>query len=128
MKYTKKILLAIFVWVIFMLLLPILILRIASADAGMGLCFLLFFLLNPILIIFLGIISGTEIRKLWWIPVASAAVFPFFFAIAVQELIVELFFYSAIYLSAGVLSMLGTHLGIKYAKKSRKNLPTKETL
>ncbi len=112
----KKVLLSIAVLTVVMLILPILVIQFAPADAGMALCFILFFALDPVTVIGLGILAGTEIKRLWWIPLVSAIVFPLFFAIAIGELVPDLFLYSALYLCVGLLASIGTHLGMKLGK------------
>ena len=118
MNATKKKILVFLAALIFcMLLIPILVINIAPADAGMALCFLLFFAVNPFFVIAFGIVAGTELRKLWWFPVATSAVFPLFFWIAVGDFVWELWIYSALYFCVGVLAMLGTYLGRSLGKK-----------
>ena len=117
MNYLKKILIAILSWLFLMLLLPLAVINLAPADSGMGFCFLLFFLINPLFFIALGILAGTDFQRLWWIPIVSAILFPLFFALVVQEFVIELFFYSAIYFFAGFLSMFGMYLGKKRIRK-----------
>ncbi len=68
---------------------------------------------NPALVIALSIMAGTELRKLWWIPLAISALFPLLFGAAIGDLIWELWVYSAIYLPIGLLAMLGTYFGMK---------------
>lgn len=119
MSSTKKILIAVSTLLVVMLLLPVLAVNFAPADAGLAVAFLLFFVIDPLTVLALGVMAGTELRKLWWIPVVSVAVFPFFFSVAVWEPVMELFIYSAMYLPVGVLAMLGTHYGIKYLKKKK---------
>ena len=116
---TRKIVIAVSTLIVAMLILPILVVKLAPADFGMALCLILFFAVEPFVVMSLGVMAGTEIRKLWWIPVVSAAVFPLFFGVAVGELVVELFVYSAIYLCMGALAMLGTYYVVKRGKKKK---------
>ena len=119
MSLTKKILLAVFTIILVMLVFPVLAVNFAPGDAGLAICFILFFLVDPLAVILLSVMAGTDLRKLWWIPLAVSASFPLFFSVAVWGLVTELFIYSAIYLPIGVLAMLGTHYGIKYLKKKK---------
>ena len=116
---TKKTWVAVFTIILVMLIFPVMVLKFAPGDAAMGLCIILFFLINPLTVIALSVMAGTELRKLWLIPVASAVAFPFLFSVAVWELVMDLFIYSALYFCIGTLVMLGTHYGIKYLKKKK---------
>ncbi len=100
-----------------MLIAPLVIVNFAPADAGMALCFILFFVIDPLVVMALSILAGTAPRKLWWIPILCAIAFPLFFSLAVQEWVLDLFVYSVLYLGVGALAMLGTHWGIKIRKK-----------
>lgn len=55
------------------LLLPWLAVTFAPGDAGMAACFLLFFGVNPLLALAMGVIAGRQ--KAWWQPVAAAGMF-----------------------------------------------------
>lgn len=116
MSVRKKSFIAIITMLVVMLILPFVAVRLVSSDAGMALCFILFFAVNPLTVISLSIMAGTDIRKLWWMPFLAAVVFPVFFGIVVMELVMDLFVYSALYLAVGLLAMIGTHFGMKLAK------------
>ena len=75
-----------------------------------------------IVIIALSITAGTDIRRLWWIPLTISALFPLLFGIAISDFVWDLYFYSAIYLPIGILAMLGTHFGVKHSRKGEKGL------
>ena len=113
MKTTKKLIICITLILIFMLILPIVAVKFIPGDSGMGVCFLLFFIFDPALCIALGIIAGTSIKKLWWIPLAASLAFPLLFSLAITEMVWDLFLYSVNYLGVGILAMLGTYAGIK---------------
>jgi len=117
MKQRKKTVIAVSAMLLTMLVIPLLMVRFAPADAGMALCFILFFAVIPVEDLLLGIMAGSDMRRLWWIPVAAALGFPALFSIAVQNWVWELFIYSAVYLGIGAGAMLITHFGKKYIKK-----------
>lgn len=119
MSVKKKSCIAIVTMLVVMLILPLIAVRIVSSDAGMALCFILFFAVNPLVVISLSVMAGTELRKLWWVPLLAAVVFPLFFGIVVMELVTDLFIYSALYLAVGLLAMIGMHFGIKVAKRGK---------
>ncbi len=55
--------------------LPWLAVTFAPADAGMAICFLLFFLVNPIFAIADGYYVGKEPQKAWSEPLGNALLF-----------------------------------------------------
>ena len=91
-----------------MLLLPLLASRVISGDAGMAACFLLFFAVNPLYSVLLGIAAGKDAVRLWPLPVLSALLFLlgtwFFFDMGEPAFLL----YAALYLIIGVCVMLGT--------------------
>lgn len=117
MKQTTKIVIAISAMLLTMLVIPLLTVQFAPADAGMAVCFILFFAVIPVENLLLGIMAGSHMRRLWWITVAASFGFPILFSFAVGELVWELFLYSVIYLCIGAGAMLITHLGKKYKPK-----------
>lgn len=119
MSVKKKSCIAVVTILVVMFILPLLVVHIVSSDAGMALCFILFFAVNPLMVIALSVMAGTELRKLWWSPLLAAVLFPVFFGIVVRELVKDLFIYSALYLAVGLLAMIGTHFGIKVAKRGK---------
>ena len=46
-----------------------------AGDAGMAICFLLFFAINPLFCVVCGAFAGREIKRLWTLPFMSAALF-----------------------------------------------------
>ena len=121
MKRLHKVLIAVVTLVISMLVVPCLIVSLAPHNWGMALCFLMFFVIDPLVVITFGIMAGTDIKYLWFIPLIAALLFPPFFAIAIKEWVIELFVYAGFYLCIGVASMLGTHYGMKIKSKTRGN-------
>lgn len=119
MKVRTKIIVAVVTIVLFMFALPWAAIELVEGLATTGLWFFAFFTVNPLLVICLSIMAGTEIRKLWWIPLAISALFPLLFSAAIGELVWDLYVYSVIYLPIGVLAMLGTHFGKKIVLKRK---------
>ena len=58
-----------------MLVLPWLAVTFVRSDAGMAVCFLLFYAVDPAYSILLGVFSGKDPKKLWPLPILSAALF-----------------------------------------------------
>lgn len=104
----KKIITSILALILIMLVVPALAMNLATGDSAMGIAFILFFAVNPLLSIVIGVIAATEIRKLWWLPLLPAVTFPLFFSIVIREFVPDLYLYSVIYLPIGLLAMLIT--------------------
>lgn len=47
----------------------------APGDAGMAICFLLFFGVNPVYSVIVGSLAGRDVRKLWNQPTSTAMLF-----------------------------------------------------
>lgn len=124
MKLKTKVIVILASIILFMVSIPILIIRLASNEISLGFTFVLFFAICPVLEITLGIISGTDIKKLFIVPFIIAILFPFSYALAIGEMVWELFIYSALYAICGTLVMLTTHLYLKYkqSKKEERNV------
>ena len=118
-KTIMKIIITVASLILFMMILPWLAIEFGDGWAVTGLWMFAFFTVNPALVIGLSIMAGTELRKLWWIPVAISALFPLLFGVAIGEFVWDLYIYSAIYLPIGLLAMFGTHFGMKIAMKRK---------
>ena len=118
-KTVTKIIITVVLLVVFMMVLPWLAIKFADGWAVTGLWMFAFFTVNPALVIGLSIMAGTELRRLWWIPVAIFVLFPLLFGVAIGEFVWDLYVYSAIYLPIGILAMLGTHFGKKLILKKK---------
>jgi len=86
------------------LLIPFLSVRFAGM-AGMAICLILFFAADPLVCLLVGIMAGSDPRRLWWLPAAAAAVMPLCFWLCVWEFIPELYIYSGFYLLIGWAAM-----------------------
>ena len=58
-----------------MFALPFCAAQFAPADAGMALCMILFFIVNPIYSAILGFRCGRNIRQMWNLPLVSSIAF-----------------------------------------------------
>lgn len=92
-----------------MFILPFAVAKLASECSGMALCMMLFFVINPIYSIILGIVAGRNIKALWNLPLISAVAFLagawIFFDIHEHWFIA----YATVYLTIGVIAMLITN-------------------
>lgn len=72
MKKNMKAFAAIFV---VMAVIPWAAVMFAPGDAGMAICFVLFFGLNPLASLLVGVYAGMDVKKRWYLPMVNAAVF-----------------------------------------------------
>ncbi len=92
----------------------------APGDAGMAICFVLFFGLNPLCSLYVGIWSGLSVKSRWYLPLLNAAVFlAASWAVFTRE---EPAFmgYAAAYLAVGILTMVVTVLVVRGIRQELK--------
>ena len=58
-----------------MFVLPCCVAMLASECAGMALCIILFFIVNPAYSISIGIFSGLSLHNMWYFPILSPIIF-----------------------------------------------------
>ncbi len=91
---------------VMMLFLPFLTNSFVNGDAGMAVCIILFYAVNPIYSLIMGVFAGTNIKKLWPMPIVSAVLFLFgswiFFGTGEGAFIL----YAVIYLILGAGAMV----------------------
>ena len=69
---TKRTIIPLLIAALVALLLPWLAVTFAKGDNGMAVIFLLFFAVNPITAVLLGVFSGGNVRMAWFQPVLFA--------------------------------------------------------
>ena len=85
------------------------LMRCLDATSAMGGAMLIFFVINPILAITIGLIAGTNLRKLFWLVLLMPLLFPWLFSLAISELVLDLYAYSLFYFAFGASSLLLKH-------------------
>lgn len=118
MKRLYKIILFFALHITLTLLLPFVIVRLAPASAGMGICMILFFIVYPLFSMALGFFATKDIKLLGLFPLVNAICFPLLFSAAMGEMITELYAYAGIYAFLGYAIFLLT-LIIKKIKIER---------
>lgn len=118
MKLRTKIIVIISTLLVGMFFFPIISIWVFKDECGMGFMILQFFLINPFICTILSIIAGTDIKHFWFIPLFTAAVFPFLFALIIVDMVWDLFFYSVIYLLIGYIVMFFTYLIKRFSIKN----------
>lgn len=90
---------------VIMLFLPWFAISFAKDDAGMAVCFILFFAVNPIYSVIMGVFAGKNIKRLWGMPVISAVLFLLgswiFFSMGERAFVL----YAGVYLILGIAAM-----------------------
>ena len=84
---------------------PLIVLKLAQPHEFMGITILLFFILNPVLAIFINSIIGKDIDKLWFIPLICSIIFLISYWIILKEIILDLMIYAIMYLITGIIAM-----------------------
>ena len=109
----KKLLVIISI-IIVMLLFPLCAIMFVSPDASLIAILLMFYIINPMFSIVIGIVSGLEIKRMWWSSLLLPASF-----IASGYLILktghDCLIYSLVYFILHFISMLITSI-LKYNK------------
>ena len=102
----KNIILWLAASVVVMLVFPWLAVTFVKADAGMAVCFLLFFAVNPLYSVLIGAFAGKDIRPLWSLPVISAALFLIGTWIFFDMVETAFILYAGVYIVIGIVAML----------------------
>ena len=89
-----------------MLAFPWLAATFVKGDAGMAVCFLLFFAVNPLYSVLIGAFAGKDIRRLWSLPVISSALFLIGTWIFFDMEELAFILYAAVYLVLRIAAML----------------------
>lgn len=86
-----------------------------AGSAGMAVCFILFFAINPLFSAVCGVFAGKNVKQLWTLPIITAGLFLtgtwLFFEIAE----IAFLLYGGCYLIIGIIAML-----ISYSLHKRK--------
>lgn len=77
-----------------------------AGSAGMAVCFILFFAINPVFSVICGVAAGKNIKQLWMIPIVVAGLFLagvwMFFEMGESAFLL----YAGIYSFIGIASMM----------------------
>ena len=101
---------------IIMIFLPWIAVTFVKGDSGMAVCFLLFFAINPVFSAIVGIFAGKNIKKAWFQPIITAAMFlcGTWLLFDIKE--TAFLLYGAGYLIIGFAAMIITSIIIKQNK------------
>lgn len=96
-----------------MLLLPYLAVTLIKGDGDMAICFLLFYAVDPLWSVSVGLFAGRNIKVSWFQPLVSAALFLAGAWLLFDRGESDFLLYTAAYFAVGVFSMLVTFLLVK---------------
>lgn len=113
----KSIILWLTVSAVVMLALPWIAVTFVKSDAGMAVCFLLFFAVNPLYSIVIGAFAGKDIQHIWSLPVISSVLFLLGTWIFFDMRETAFILYTSVYLVLGITAML---ISMFIRKKIRK--------
>ena len=115
MSVTKRAIIIFSFIITLMLISPLIIVNTVRSLDGMWVMILMFLAVNPIVSIYIGFLSGQDIRHFWWTPIVIAVLFWVF-----SSLIFEITFpviYSVVYFVIAGITMLLTWLIINRKTK-----------
>ncbi len=101
-----------------MLALPWLAVTFVKDDAGMAVCFLLFYAVNPIHSGIIGLLAGKDVKNFWFQPIIPAALFLAGTWIFFDPGETAFLIYGAVYLVLGIAAMLISMLLHKRGEKT----------
>lgn len=76
-----------------------------AGSAGMAVCFILFYALNPLFALLCGLAAGKALKKLWSLPLITAGLFLLGTWLFFSPLDSVFFLYAAIYLAIALVAM-----------------------
>lgn len=107
---TKRTIITLLIAAVVALLLPWLAVTLVPGDSGMAVTFLLFFAVNPITAVLLGIFSGGNVRGAWFQPLLFAALFLLGAWVLFTMAETAFVLYAVLYLLLGYAAMLAAVL------------------
>lgn len=102
--------------IVIMLVLPFIVVKTVPADAGMAVCFLLFFAANPVVTCVVGIFSGKNIKKNWYLVFVLPIIF-LLSSMIIFAIDPAFLMYATVYLILGVVAMTVTAIIKKTGKR-----------
>ncbi len=101
---------------------PFAITQLDASRGAMGWFLLLFLAFDPLLLAAIGIASGFQLRKRWWLPLVCALCIPLLYSISMIGFAVGLFAYLPLYMLVGGIPMLITHGVIAWRRKKENSV------
>lgn len=117
----KKNIAAIIAIVIIMVGLPWATVAFASHDAGMAICFILFFGVNSMVSLYVGIFAGLQVKQRWFLPFVNSAVFLLGVWTVFDWGNPDFYGYAVAYLAVALVAMLATIVVSRNVRKELNN-------
>jgi len=115
----KKVISSFVAMLIIFIILPLIFVKISKPYEFMGIMVFLFFVVNPITAAIINSMIGSDVKKMWWMPILLCIIFLLSYWLVLGEIILDLIFYSVFYLIIGIIFMC-ISLVITNKKKKRK--------
>jgi len=112
----KKLMAGLILSAFIMIGLPLMTVLFVKAEAGLIVVFMMFYVIDPIWSVVAGIFAGTDIKRLWALPVASALMYLMGTWVIFEMGESAFVFMAIVYLVIGLAMM-----GITYFVLKRKN-------
>lgn len=117
----KKNLMAVIAIFLVMFCMPWAAVTFAPGDAGMAICFVLFFGVNSMCSLYVGIYSGMAVKQRWYLPLVNSAAFLLGTWTVFDWGNPDFCGYAVAYLVLSVLTMLITIVVVRNIKKELNN-------
>ncbi len=98
---------------VLLFIVPLAAINLLSGDSGLAICFILFYLIAPMLSFAVGINAGRSLKSRFWAPLLPAGIFALAMWILFEFADPAFGTYAAAYLAIGVGAMLIRHLFTK---------------
>ena len=118
----KRNLAAIAAMLIVMFVFPWAAVTFAPGDAGMAMCFILFFGVNSMESLYVGIYSGMRIKQRWYLPFFNSALFLLGVWAVFEWGNPDFYGYALAYTALSVLTMLVTVVVVRNIRKELNNV------
>ena len=90
----------------------------APGDTGMAICFVLFFGVNSLCSLYVGIFSGLAVKQRWFLPLVNAAAFLLGVWVVFDWGNPDFYGYAIAYLAVALVAMLATILVVRNIRKN----------
>lgn len=117
----KKNLFAVLTIFIVMVLFPWATVLFAPHDAGMAICFVLFFGVNAMFSLFVGIFAGLAVKQRWFFPLVNSVVFLLGVWTVFDWGNPDFYGYAIAYLAVAFVAMLTTVIVVRNVRKELNN-------
>ena len=84
-----------------MFVIPFITVKVVRSDAGMAVCFILFYAVDPLLSAVIGWLSANDFKNRWFMPIVNAAAFLISTWILFEMGEIAFVIYSLMYLGVG---------------------------